>query len=170
PLLELPGYRINYSKKRWLFPLTIISQIPKIISAIKQEHQWLLRVAELYSVDLIISDNRYGLYHPKIHSVFITHQLHIKTPFGKGADRMLQKLNYRFINRFSECWIPDYPGKINLAGILSHPFHKPSIPVNYIGPLSRFQFRTGTKMKNRLLIILSGPEPQRTLFEKILLA
>jgi len=89
----------------------------------------------------VISDNRFGLYHPGIHCVFITHQLIIKSPWGKWTEKMLQKRNYRFINKFTECWVPDEEGEINLAGELSHPDKKPSVPVHYIGPLTRFEVK-----------------------------
>jgi predicted glycosyltransferase len=121
-------------------------------------------------VDAVISDNRYGLYHADLYSVFITHQLRIRTPFGSWADSLLQKLQYRLLNRFSICWIPDLPGKDSLAGELSHPRQLPSTPVRYIGTLSRFEKQqTGEENACDLLILLSGPEPQRTIFEKMIM-
>ena len=90
----------------------------------------------------------------------------IKTPFGKFADEKLQALNYNYINEFTECWVPDNEGAVNLAGRLSHPKTKPSVPVKYIGPLSRFQNSDGEE--KHLLILLSGPEPQRSLLEELL--
>ena len=64
--------------------------------------------------------------------------------------------------------MPDAAGKINLAGKLSHPKKLPAIPVKYLGLLSRFKKITTSK-KYGLLILLSGPEPQRSIFENILL-
>jgi UDP-N-acetylglucosamine transferase subunit ALG13 len=43
----------------------------------------------------------------------------------------------------------------------------PAVPLNYIGVLSRFESTAKTEEKH-LLILLSGPEPQRTIFENIL--
>jgi hypothetical protein len=43
----------------------------------------------------------------------------------------------------------------------------PAIPVRYLGILSRFDI-TVTHTRFDLLILLSGPEPQRSLFEKLL--
>lgn len=163
--LSIPGYRVTYSKNKLGLHLTIAIQVPRILKAIKNEQIWLQTVVNNHKIDAIISDNRYGLYHPSIPSVFITHQLLVKTPFGKTMDHLLQRLNYRFINRFTECWIPDTEGLNNLAGELSHPKTWPHIPVRYLGPLSRFsetKYATG----EHLLILLSGPEPQRTIFEK----
>jgi UDP-N-acetylglucosamine transferase subunit ALG13 len=64
--------------------------------------------------------------------------------------------------------VPDAEGALNLAGALSHPAKLPKVPVAYIGPLSRFEKREA-ESKYDICIILSGPEPQRTVFEKIIL-
>jgi UDP-N-acetylglucosamine transferase subunit ALG13 len=122
-----------------------------------------------YQPDAVISDNRYGLYHPKIKSIFITHQLQIKSSAGKWGDKLLQKRNYKFINRFTECWVPDVAGNDNLSGELSHPLKMPAVPVKYIGPLSRFSKKEIGEKKGHLLLLLSGPEPQRSKLEEILI-
>lgn len=113
----------------------------------------------------IISDNRYGLYNPSVTSVFITHQLHIKSPLGKWTERILQRRIYKYINRFTECWVPDTETDNNLAGVLSHPENKPAVPVYYVGHLSRFHQLNESVKNNHLLILLSGPEPQRSILE-----
>lgn len=167
--LNLKGYRISYSSNKWTLPFAIASQIPKIISVIKEEEEWLKNAAQEYGFDAVISDNRYGLHLQNIPCVFITHQLKIKTPFGRVVEDYLQQLNYNYINQFTECWVPDYKNDdVNLAGKLSHPVKEPNVPVKYLGPLSRFSFTKSEKEKN-ILILLSGPEPQRTIFEKILI-
>lgn len=165
--VELKGYGINYSNNKFTLPFVIGKQIPKILSAIQYENERLDELVEQHKIDGIISDNRYGFYHDEIPSVFITHQLLIKTPLGRMADEYLQKLNYNYINEFSECWIPDNEGDSNLAGELSHPQNKPSVPLKYIGPLSRFQKQHSEE--KHLLIILSGPEPQRSILENLLI-
>jgi UDP-N-acetylglucosamine transferase subunit ALG13 len=84
---------------------------------------------------------------------------------GKWSEKILQQWNYKLISRFNECWVPDEEGKNNLAGELSHPVKFPSIPTKYIGPLSRLDKKNIDEIKKHLLIILSGPEPQRTILE-----
>lgn len=165
--IDFKGYRIHYSKNGLLLPLQIGKQIPKIFSTIQYENERLKEIVKEYSVHGIISDNRYGFYHQTIPSIFITHQLRIKTPIGSFVDDFLQKINYKYINRFSECWIPDNEDENNLAGELSHPAKKPIVPIKYIGALSRFE-KQGSVVEKHLLIILSGPEPQRTIFENLL--
>ena len=163
PFLPLKGYRIKYGKSG--LAGKILLQVPSILKSIKEENKWLEEQVNKYGFDAVISDNRYGLYHEKIFSIFLTHQLCVKSPLGKWSERILQQLNYKFIKRFKECWVPDEEGADNLAGELSHPVKLPSIPVKYIGHLSRFDKKNGNEIKDHLLIIISGPEPQRTILE-----
>ena len=169
PFLQLDGYRIRYSRSAVGLVLSIFRQTHKILTAIKKENAWLKKMIAEYDFDGVISDNRFGLYHASIPCIFITHQLAIKSPLGKWSEKILQIRNYRFINRFTACWVPDEENKNNMAGDLSHPEKKPNIPVRYIGLLSRFDSSSpptgGDGGKNHLLIILSGPEPQRSTLE-----
>jgi predicted glycosyltransferase len=172
--VQIPGYGIKYGKNRAFTLLRLIMSIPKILIRIKQENAWLRGFASRERPDLVISDNRYGLYLPGIVSVFMTHQLTIGTSFGGVADRLLQRVNYRAIRRFTLCWVPDVSGEeIALAGKLSHPWKMPLVPTRYIGWLSRFgkgvEDGEGAGRVD-LLVLLSGPEPQRTLLEKMILA
>jgi uncharacterized protein (TIGR00661 family) len=171
--LSLPGYRVKYGRSATGMLWNIFSQSYKILSAIKQENNWLKKMVIEHGFDAVISDNRYGLNHTAIPCIFITHQLNIISPLGKWLERFLQKRNYKYINRFRECWVPDEEDENNLAGTLSHPEKKPAIPLRYIGPLSRFENNSDLShsllaagsMKDHLLIILSGPEPQRSILE-----
>lgn len=168
PFLPLTGYHVRYSSSGKLMAWQMLLQSQKLFSIIKKEHKWLQEIVATHKIDAVISDNRFGLYHPGIPCVFITHQLTIKSPFGKWTERLLQKRNYKYINRFTQCWVPDNKDG-SLAGDLSHPAQLPAIPVQYTGTLSRFQKNNVAAIKDHLLIVLSGPEPQRTLLENILL-
>ncbi|MDF2186887.1 glycosyltransferase [Paraflavitalea sp. CAU 1676] len=136
---------------------------------IKQEKRWLNTVLATHPLDLVISDNRFGLYADGLPAVFITHQLQIKTGLGAWADGIARRWNYRRIRCFSSCWVPDQPESPSLAGELSHPVEPPPFPVRYIGGLTRFKPCLPT-LDSNLLIILSGPEPQRSLLEQTLLS
>lgn len=165
--LSLNGYNIEYSKqKKWL-PLKIGAQIPHIIYCIFKEHQWLKKVIKKHSISAVISDNRFGLFTRKVPCVYITHQLFIKTGHS-FTELLVSKIHQYFINKFTECWVPDYEGNENIAGQLSHP-EKLQNNVKFIDCLSRFHFIENVKIKYDLLILLSGPEPQRTILEKVLL-
>jgi hypothetical protein len=166
--LESEPFPIRYPKKGKNFPWKMASQLPVLLSATWQEHNWLGEQAAKYNWQGIVSDNRYGMFHPTIPSVILAHQLAIRSGTGKFADRILQRVQYRFLDRFSQCWIPDASGPENLGGALSHPAVLPA-NANYIGPLSRF---TPVEMgiSHDLLVLLSGPEPQRTMLEDKLTA
>ncbi|MET0392308.1 MAG: glycosyltransferase [Chitinophagaceae bacterium] len=170
PLLHLQGYRVRYGRSARGLLRNMFFQVPRLLRAIRQEHRWLQAAVQEHAFDAVISDNRFGLYHPGIPTVFITHQLTIKSPLGKWAERVLQRSNYRYINRFSECWVPDEPGNGNLAGQLSHPQRMPAIPVYYTGILSRLKKTGSTAQANHLFISLSGPEPQRSILENRVVA
>jgi UDP-N-acetylglucosamine transferase subunit ALG13 len=203
--VELPGYGVKYGKNRAMTVLQLICSIPKILIRVNREKAWLRVWIRQERPDLIISDNRYGLYSKEVVSIFITHQLLIRTPLGSVADRILQRVNYAFIRRYALCWVPDAEGSDGLAGELSHPVRLPDVPVRYIGWLSRFGGEGGVIGEGSgymtrigegadrsvgsgvvevgrqgrdagpggtgfdLLVLLSGPEPQRTLLEKKIL-
>ncbi|MGI8950309.1 MAG: glycosyltransferase [Chitinophagaceae bacterium] len=171
PLLQqihLKGYNISYANNKRFFSLKILFQTPKLFFRIYKEHKWLKKIIKQYKIDCVISDNRYGLWTNKIPCIFITHQLQIQAP-NFWIEKVLQKVNYFYINRFSQCWIPDFETTTNIAGRLSHPLKLPKISVQYLGALSRFKMQLTKEKKYDLLIILSGPEPQRSAFEKKLL-
>lgn len=165
PFLSLKGYRVKYSRSASGLLGALLWQLPRIWQTIRQEKKWLKEAVGRYSFDAVVSDNRFGLSHPAIPCVFITHQLRIKSPLGKWMENRLQQINYRFIQKFTECWVPDNKETENLAGELSHPARLPSLPVFYSGILSRLKQGGQTTQKNHLFISLSGPEPQRTIWE-----
>ncbi len=166
-ILPLKGYRVTYSKSEGFFFLKMLLQGPKIIRSVYNEHRWLSAAIKKYAINTVISDNRFGLFNKNVHSIFITHQLYIKTG-NRFTEKIAQKINYRYIKKFDECWVPDEKGDENLGGVLSHPKKMPRIPVTYIGSLSRFDKYT-VEQNTDLLVMLSGPEPQRTSFENILI-
>jgi len=161
------SYRISYSRSQKGLVLKMVLQIPSLLKSIRREHKILEDIIIQYKIDGVISDNRYGLYSNKVPSVFMTHQVFIKTPPRLNfLQPILLKINKRYISKYKECWIPDLSGKPNLSGELSH---KKGLPERYyfIGPLSRFSKEEKTDgYKLKVLVILSGPEPQRSIFEE----
>ena len=155
-IYPLPELKIRYSGKRGAMA-GVIRRLPHYIKSIKRDYKAIAPIIEAENIDLIISDNRYGVYHPKIHSVLITHQLRIVHPFGKFID--LPFRNY--LEKFDEIWVPDFPDRV-LSGELSQPMEPLSIPVVFIGPQSRFSNKSGKEPEFKFLTIVSGPEPHRT--------
>ncbi len=165
--VTLPGYKISYNRSKGLMPLKILLQVPSILLTIYNEHRWLQQIIQQYSIDAVISDNRFGLFSSKVPSVYITHQLKIKTG-NHFIESIIQKINYWFIKKYTECWVPDFDAGKHIAGELSHPEVLPGNE-KYIGCLSRFERSDYSDKKFDLVAIVSGPEPQRTIFENKLL-
>lgn len=134
--------------------------MPDLLKRIADENEWLLREATHNNYDGIISDNRYGMYHPHIPSVIMTHQVLAQSGIGGFVDNLLRGIHYKRLQRFGECWVVDVPGSPNLAGKLAHPDVMPD-NAKYIGLLS--QIEPTVTSEEHLLVLLSGPEPQRTL-------
>jgi UDP-N-acetylglucosamine transferase subunit ALG13 len=178
--LDIPGYNIHYKGGNFL-KWRLLLKIPAILKQVRKENRWLDDIQRKLTIDAVISDNRFGLYHKRIFCIFITHQLQIQSGlFSNGkagswrsaldrwVNRKLLQWNYKFISKFSVCWVPDEDGSLSVAGLLSHPHTPPPVPLKYIGILSRFQPLEKIEVKDYLLILISGPEPQRTIFENIL--
>jgi uncharacterized protein (TIGR00661 family) len=162
--VELFSYDVRYAKRlpQWI---KIVGQLNKLKSKIRAEHKWLNDFLSKENIDVVISDNRYGLYSTKVHSIFIGHQLSIQSPL---LSKKINNIHANFINKFNECWVPD-DVNINLSGELSIN-EKITIPTKRIGLLSRFNNNTTQERKYDILILLSGTEPQRSILEQKLMA
>ena len=156
----LPSYNITYAKKGKNFKLKMIWDSPKMLKAIRREKKETKALVRSLKIGGIISDNRLGVYSKKVPCVFITHQLNVLTG---NTTWMSSKVHQKIIKKFAECWIPDVAGTPNLSGKLGH-LKKTNLRIKYIGPLSRFK-RTNLSIVYDLMILLSGPEPQRTILE-----
>jgi uncharacterized protein (TIGR00661 family) len=169
PFVFMKGYGLSYSA---FFPawMTVIFQLPKILFRMAMEHVQLKKIIRENKIDVVISDSRFGLWSSKACSVYITHQVMIKCP---GGLRIFEPLLYYFhqllIGKYDHCWIPDHGGKTNISGDLSHKY---PIPPNahFINPLSRFTLSAEKEIfEYDICIVISGPEPSRSAFEKIVL-
>ena len=162
-ILELPSYNIRYAKKGQNFKWKQFRNSPKIFGAMLEEKKLTKQWVKNYKLDGIISDNRLGVRSKKVPSVFITHQLNVLTG---NTTWITSKLHQMVINKFTECWVPDNQKTPNLTGKLGH-LKSPNTKIKYIGPLSRLE-KSETPIIYKLMVILSGPEPQRGMLEEIL--
>lgn len=159
--LELPSYQIEYAKNGAFFKWKMLLNAPKMLEAIYDEKKFIKKWVKELKLDGIISDNRLGVRSKKIPSVFITHQLNVLTG---NTTWISSKMHQQIIKKFSQCWVPDVETKPNLTGKLGH-LENPDKNIKYIGPLSRLHKRNVEK-KFDLMVILSGPEPQRGMLEE----
>jgi uncharacterized protein (TIGR00661 family) len=163
---DLPAYDVRYQYDS--MAVNMMLQLPKMRKAVLQENKALLEILKSFPADLIVSDNRYGVNHPNIPSVFIGHQLAIQLPQkAKVFSKLVFKWHQSLLKPFNQIWIPDFAAHPNLSGVLSHDVHFKNI--HYIGPLSRFKYDQTVKEDLPLLVLLSGQEPRRSQFEKRLI-
>lgn len=162
--LELPSYQIEYAKKGENFKWKLIKNSPKTINAILSEKQLVKKWIKEYDLKGIISDNRLGVHSKKVPSVFMTHQL---TVLSGKTTWISSKLHQFFIRKFDECWAPDIEKSPNLTGKLGH-LKSSNLNIKYIGVLSRLEKKV-LEIKYDIMVLLSGPEPQRTILEEKLI-
>lgn len=172
--IELPELQLHYSNTNsqiW----TLLKQIPHCLLWAMKDHSALDKLLDIEHFDLIISDNRFFFYTKRTKAVYLTHQLNLILPkHWRWLTPVANLINRRIINKYAECWVADRePKDGNLAGKLSMPV-KLKIPLVYKGILSRFSPSDATPhsdegqnlKKYNIVAVLSGLEPQRTIFEK----
>lgn len=160
--IEIPFMEITYPRDGnmvWHFT----KKGPELLHSIWREHRILNKLIAEKKITKVISDSRFGLWSKKVKSIFISHQIEIQTPVFQT---IVNVLNRWVMTQYDEVWIPDYEQKSGLAGKLSHPKNLLK-HAKYIGPLSRFK-KPGLQTVDPdwdAVALISGPEPQRTLFE-----
>jgi uncharacterized protein (TIGR00661 family) len=173
--INFPSYTIQYSESNsqlW----AIIRLLPAIIKRINTEHRQLKKIIQAYSIDTVLSDNRFGLWNKNIRSLYMTHQLMIKMPRRfKWIEPVISKIHHFFIQQYDVCLIPDKFENGGYAGDLTHKYKLPG-NARFIGILSRFDgTHDGAKSHSlnnatyEIMAVLSGVEPQRALLEEILI-
>ncbi len=183
PVIHLPHLDIRYSKGKSQV-MAMLFALPRLVWWTMCDHWTLRRILSYQHFDKIISDNRFGLYsslrtpkpmQSRTRHIYVTHQLMVKMPNGlQWAEKMVHWLHGRIIGKYDECWIPDYAGADNLSGDLSHKYPQPR-HARFIGPLSRFEKDSADSvvdvaLRRKIVAVLSGVEPQRTMLEQELLA
>lgn len=168
--IDFPGFRPGYSKHLPQY-LALLLKTPKLIYHIIKEHNRLKKIIRESAIEIVISDNRFGLWNNKVRTVYVTHILRIPFP---GAFAFLEfigiALHRAIINKFNYCFIPDLPEDLNVSGRLSHDIRLPG-NARYIGILSRFSESEPAIAESPVnyrhnSVILSGPEPQRSILKQ----
>lgn len=163
--IELPSYHIRYAQKGFWLKLKLMSLSFRILKSIRKEQRVLKKIIEQENLSGIISDNRLGMFTKEIPCVYLTHQVQVLS----GATTFLSsKLHQHFLQKYTECWVPDFKEGETLSGKMGHPQKANEFNLKYIGPLSRFQQKTSEEVY-KILVVLSGPEPQRSILEEKLL-
>lgn len=153
---------------------------------LRADRRWANQTAERLGLTHLVSDHRYGLKvdagKDGVVSVLVLHQAVPALPglwrwprWMEAASWLLWPWFRRRMRDFDEVWIPDHAEKARaLAPALSHfgGLRNLGLPVLYLGWQSRwYGFGVGLPQSNgeALLVVLSGPEPARSLWEANLL-
>lgn len=155
----LPSYDIEYTKKGANLKWKLLAQTPKVIKAKKAEKKATATLVEKHKLSGIISDNRFGVRHNSIPSVFITHQLNV---LSGNTSQLSSKLHQSLMTKFNAIWVPDFKNEPSLSGKLGHTNEIDSSKITYLGPLSRLS-KAECEIKYDIMVLISGPEPQRSL-------
>ncbi len=173
--MRFEGMKMKYG--RWTF-LNMILQTPQFIFSSIKEHYKLKKIIRSTGAKAVISDNRYGLWSKEVFTVLITHQLNIRLPLRFSfLQKPLSYIIRKVIRKHNALWVPDNGSGLSFAGELSKDVEKYHTQFFYTGLLTRFSGGVfddsvegrGGPDKRFVLCIVSGPEPQRTFFEKKLL-
>ncbi len=171
-IIDIPDFPIEYTKSgAALFPY-IIFKSPRIIESLLKEHSTFVKLFQKENFKAVISDNRYGIFAPvnsRAKSFLITHQLRIMNPYRIKFLEDLSMFYNSFLQKyFNKILVPDFEEN-SLSGDLSHNLKYIDMKkVEYIGPISQYRKIDAEKNIDTLFVI-SGPEPQRTIFENIVL-
>lgn len=161
--INMPSYNVRYENSNMY--INMAKQLPNLCLTLTRERSFIKEIINKHNIKGIISDNRYASSSNKVPSVFIGHQLNIKIS-NILVSKSVNYLNWIFLSKFDKVWVPDVDGESSLSGELSRGFiHK---DLSYIGPLSRLNADILPDSTYKIVAVLSGPEPQRTNFERIL--
>jgi hypothetical protein len=168
--INFSGFRPGYSRHLPQYFIMLL-KTPLLLYHIILEHHRLKRIIRENKIDIVISDNRFGLWNKNVTSVYFTHMPLIPLPkVFKLIENVGVFLHRAVIKRYTFCFIPDLPGEINVSGRLSHGVRLPD-NVRFTGIISRFISSSETKNDDKYgfrhnTVILSGPEPQRGMLKQ----
>ncbi|MFM7723189.1 MAG: hypothetical protein ACKO7O_00175 [Bacteroidota bacterium] len=144
---RLQDYPFLFSSKGFR-TTDFLRRIPALRRQLRTEKKRVAELVDHLTVDLILSDHRYGFIHPMVESVFITHQCRLPLPW---YGFMIQWVHQKLMHQFTSCWIIDTATQ-EFAGKLSR---NPGMPHKYLGIASRFVPHEENKQWKVLL--LNGP-------------
>lgn len=160
---ELPGYEFTFDDTKNVY-WQMMKKIPEITQVMKKEQEALDVIHQKENFDLVISDHRYGLRLSDVKSILLCHQLNLQ---AGNYSRIVNALHHSLIQKFDQIWVPDDEDN-TLSGKLSHVTMKLEEKVSFIGPLTTVKHESSRTKDIDVLVICTGPEPQRTRFEEVL--
>lgn len=166
--IELKDYSLSnriFTKKH-VSMRRFLMFLPLYGKEVGEEHIRFRLIASKRSFDCVVSDCRFGIYHPKVPSFLINHHFKVGLQgLYKPADLFSEFGYYLIKGNFTKILIPDFE-KDSLAGHYTHDFrYLRKKDYEYLGVLSMLTQKRCKKDIDYFFSI-SGPEPQRTVMEK----
>jgi len=167
--IDYPDYPVPFSSGH-LFVPRFVASLPFMLSAVAREHQTLEAMLSKDKYDLVISDNRLGVFSGRVPSIFISHQLHYHLPLLYWPAELLAIPANMFLHeQYNRIIVPDNPpGPLSLAGKLSRPQTDVARDRAWFSGIISGTRQIACTTDLDYLVIISGPEPQRSILEKII--
>lgn len=167
--LEWPDLPVLVSKSAPLNYARFTLSLPFALRAILAEYRAVQSLLNWRKFDRIISDNRFGVRSAEVTSFHLGHGLRFIAPRRiPGFEPLMEYVYHCCYGRAARFVVPDFADD-SLSGDLSHHlrFIRPE-RVDYVGILSGIR-RVDLPRDLDCYVSISGPEPQRTILEGIIL-
>ena len=168
--IQYPDYPVPFSSGH-LFVPKFCAAIPFMLQATVREHETLEAILAKDRYDLVISDNRLGVFSSEVPSIFISHQLHYHLPLlywpGRTPCHPGQPVPPRAVRPHRRA--RQSPGPALPCRKLSRPDTDVARDRAFFSGILTGTRQIACTQDLDYLVIISGPEPQRTILEKIIL-
>jgi UDP-N-acetylglucosamine transferase subunit ALG13 len=165
---DVPDYSIEkiFNKEKFSV-LNMMIKTPTLISDFNREHKEFMKLQRKEAFDKVVTDSRYGIYCPDADCFLLAHHIKFSLDFNPYiTERFTEGFYYTMQNRFKNLLIPDFEEDGGVGGGLCHDFRYLSKEkIKYLGITSMIK-KMDIKEDIDYFISISGPEPQRTIFEK----
>lgn len=169
-IIKIKEKRIKYPQGKINF-FTFLDWIFVMLFNTVNEKLKIKKIIRQKNIDVVISDNRYGLNFKGLDCYIVTHQICPRLPEKMKIFQRISDFVFKAVlKRFKKVLIPDLETGFSLTGKLGADSSDEKKFVK-IGILSRFSSENKIKLTKKYdyLILISGQEKQRTVFENFLL-
>lgn len=161
-----------FSRRAFWSQARMVLSVPRNLLTVRRERAFVHELWQRDRFDRIVSDNRFGVWLPDVPTYHLTHSLRQIAPRRfRPLETLMEAGQRALLAGCRKILIPDQEAGGGLAGDLCH---DPSCRwgngrVEYLGILSSLS-RRAVPQDVDYFISISGPEPQRSIFERIVLA
>lgn len=158
------------SRRPAWFYIKMSLSMPLVFHTFRRERRLVAELCRQGQFDCIISDSRFGVWSSEVPSYLLFHSLRQIIPGRpRGLEKFVEYSQKRLMAHATRIIVPDQLEDGGLAGDLCHNLQCSwDGRVEYIGPLSSVQ-QTPAETDVDYFISISGAEPQRSIFERLVL-